>query len=154
MVVQGPPGTGKTHTIANVICHYLALGKRVLVTSMKDPALKVLQGQLPESIRPLAVSLLTSENEGLKQFEHAIKKISSEVSSINRDAYKKDILMFDNQIDTIHAQLANTDNKITAWARLNLDDITIDKETIKPIDAATEVAQNRQLIDSFPDKLV
>lgn len=153
VVVQGPPGTGKTHTIANVICHYLALGKRVLVTSMKDPALKVLQGQLPESIRPLAVSLLTSENEGLKQFEHTIKKISSEVSSINREAYKKDILMFDNQIDTIHAQLASTDHKITAWARLNLDDITIDNETIKPIDAATEVAQNRQLIESFPDKL-
>ena len=153
VVVQGPPGTGKTHTIANVICHYLALGKRVLVTSMKDPALKVLQGQLPESIRPLAVSLLTSENEGLKQFEHTIKKISSEVSSINREAYKKDILMFDNQIDTIHAQLASTDHKITAWARLNLDDITIDNETIKPIDAATEVAQNRQLTESFPDKL-
>lgn len=153
VVVQGPPGTGKTHTIANVICHYLALGKRVLVTSMKDPALKVLQGQLPESIRPLAVSLLTSENEGLKQFEHTIKKISSEVSSINREAYKKDIVMFDNQIDTIHAQLASTDHKITAWARLNLDDITIDNETIKPMDAATEVAQNRQLIESFPDKL-
>lgn len=153
VVVQGPPGTGKTHTIANVICHYLALGKRVLVTSMKDPALKVLQGQLPESIRPLAVSLLTSENEGLKQFEHTIKKISSEVSSINREAYKKDILMLDNQIDTIHAQLASTDHKITAWARLNLDDITIDNETIKPIDAATEVAQNRQLTESFPDKL-
>ena len=153
VVVQGPPGTGKTHTIANVICHYLALGKRVLVTSMKDPALKVLQGQLPESIRPLAVSLLTSENEGLKQFEHAIKKISSEVSSINRDAYKKEIVMFDNQIDTIHAQLASTDNKITAWARLNLDDITLDNETIKPIDAATEVAQNRQLIEIFPDEL-
>ena len=34
VVVQGPPGTGKTHTIANVISHYLANGKRVLVTSM------------------------------------------------------------------------------------------------------------------------
>ena len=153
VVVQGPPGTGKTHTIANVICHYLALGKRVLVTSMKDPALKVLQEKLPESIRPLAVSLLTSENEGLKQFEYTIKKISSEVSSINQDAYKKDIVMLDNQIDTIHAQLASTDNKITAWARLNLDDIVIDSETIKPIDAATEVAQNRQLIESFLDTL-
>ena len=42
VVVQGPPGTGKTHTIANVISHYLANGKRVLVTSMKDPALAVL----------------------------------------------------------------------------------------------------------------
>ena len=69
VVVQGPPGTGKTHTIANVICHYLALGKRVLVTSMKDPALTVLQEKLPESIRPLAISLLTSEAEGMKQFE-------------------------------------------------------------------------------------
>ncbi|WP_435949165.1 AAA domain-containing protein [Psychrobacter sp. DM8] len=153
VVVQGPPGTGKTHTIANVICHYLALGKGVLVTSMKDPALKVLQDKLPESIRPLAVSLLTSENDGLKQFEHTIKKISSEVSNLNREAYKKDILMLDDQIDTVHAQLASTDNKITAWARLNLDDIVIDNETIKPIDAATEVAKNQQLIKSFPDTL-
>ncbi|HVA20297.1 MAG TPA: hypothetical protein VMU55_08985, partial [Solirubrobacteraceae bacterium] len=33
VTVQGPPGTGKTHTIANIICHYLATGRRVLVTS-------------------------------------------------------------------------------------------------------------------------
>ena len=33
LVVQGPPGTGKTHTIANLICHAMATGKRVLVTS-------------------------------------------------------------------------------------------------------------------------
>ncbi|MEB0075441.1 AAA domain-containing protein, partial [Pseudomonas sp. CCI1.4] len=43
VVVQGPPGTGKTHTIANVISHYLPNGKRELETSMKDPALAVLQ---------------------------------------------------------------------------------------------------------------
>ena len=38
----------------------LASGKRVLVTSMKDPALAVLQEKLPEVIRPLAISLLSS----------------------------------------------------------------------------------------------
>jgi hypothetical protein len=54
VVVQGPPGTGKTHTIANIISHYLALGKRVLVTSQKAPALRVLRGKLPEAVRPLA----------------------------------------------------------------------------------------------------
>src|SRR5262249_12627296 len=53
VVVQGPPGTGKTHTIANIICHWLANGRRVLVTSMKDPALAVLRDKLPEQIRPL-----------------------------------------------------------------------------------------------------
>jgi hypothetical protein len=30
VVVQGPPGTGKSHTIANLVCHLLASGKRVL----------------------------------------------------------------------------------------------------------------------------
>ncbi len=45
VVVQGPPGTGKTHTIANVICHYLAQGKRVLVTAKSESALAVLQGK-------------------------------------------------------------------------------------------------------------
>ena len=37
VVVQGPPGTGKTHTISNIICHYLALGRRVLVVSHGEP---------------------------------------------------------------------------------------------------------------------
>lgn len=91
VVVQGPPGTGKTHTIANVICHYLANGKRVLVTSMKDPALAVLQEKLPADIRPLAISLLTSEAEGMKQFEYAITKIASEVQTIDRAAMAREM---------------------------------------------------------------
>lgn len=33
VVVQGPPGTGKTHTIANLLGHFLAQGKNILVTS-------------------------------------------------------------------------------------------------------------------------
>ena len=53
VVVQGPPGTGKTHTIANVICHYLAQGKRVLVTAKSESALAVLQEKLPEGVRSL-----------------------------------------------------------------------------------------------------
>ena len=37
-VLVGPPGTGKSQTIANVICHYLATGRRVLVTSKGEIA--------------------------------------------------------------------------------------------------------------------
>lgn len=46
VVVQGPPGTGKTHTIANVICHYLAEGKRVLVTSKGGIGTSCLTGSI------------------------------------------------------------------------------------------------------------
>jgi AAA domain len=71
LVVQGPPGTGKTHTIANLICHYLAMGRRVLVTAQSEAALTVLRGHLPPGVRELAVALLTSEREGLRQLERA-----------------------------------------------------------------------------------
>jgi hypothetical protein len=47
VVVQGPPGTGKTHTIANLMAALLAEGQRVLVTSQKAQALRVLRDKLP-----------------------------------------------------------------------------------------------------------
>ena len=37
--VQGPPGTGKSHTIANIIAHYMATGRRVLVSARTPDAL-------------------------------------------------------------------------------------------------------------------
>jgi len=54
-VVQGPPGTGKTHTIANLLGHLLANGKRVLITAQKDQALQEVRGKLPDDLRDLCV---------------------------------------------------------------------------------------------------
>ena len=38
VLVQGPPGTGKSHTIANLIGHFLAQDKSILVTSHASKA--------------------------------------------------------------------------------------------------------------------
>ncbi len=153
VVVQGPPGTGKTHTIANVISHYLALGKRVLVTSLKEPALGVLQEKLPEAIRPLAISLLTSEVEGMKQFEFAINKIASEVTRIDRAAYRREIQELDGRIDSLHARIAQADQSIANWARLNLEPVQLEEESLSPLEAAREVAQRWSEVAWFPDVL-
>jgi superfamily II DNA or RNA helicase len=56
-VVQGPPGTGKTHTIANIICRLLATGRRVLVVSHGETALRVIRDQLPDGVRDLTISI-------------------------------------------------------------------------------------------------
>lgn len=144
VVVQGPPGTGKTHTIANIICHYLALGKRVLVTSMKDPALAVLHEKLPEEIRPLAISLLTSEQAGMKQFEFAVSKIASEVQAIDRISLAREISQLEGTIDAYHAKLAKIDSEIGAWAVKNLSKIDIDGETLEPRDAAEDTVKFNQ----------
>ncbi len=153
VVVQGPPGTGKTHTIANVICHYLAEGKRVLVTSMKDPALAVLQEQLPEEIRPLAISLLTSEQDGMKQFEHSIHKIASEVQSLDRASTAKTISHLEEAIDSLHSKLAIIDRRIGEWAKKNLAKIELETETIEPQDAARDVVDSSGQYEWIPDSL-
>ena len=61
LTVQGPPGTGKTHTIANIVSHLLAHGKKVLITSQKENPLKVLKDKIPEEIRDLCVPVLGGE---------------------------------------------------------------------------------------------
>ena len=76
VLVQGPPGTGKSHTIANLICHLLAKGKRVLVTSQTPRALKVLQDKIPQELSPLCVSVLGNDTHALKNMENSVLGIT------------------------------------------------------------------------------
>jgi hypothetical protein len=112
VVVQGPPGTGKTHTIANIISHYLALGKRVLVTSQKAPALKVLRDKLPAAVRPLAVSLLDSDRDGLKQFQESVDTIAERLQRTRPAEAREQIKALDARIDALHRQLARIDREV------------------------------------------
>lgn len=47
-VLDGPPGTGKSQTIANMIAHNLALGRRVLFVAEKMAALDVVKRRLEQ----------------------------------------------------------------------------------------------------------
>ncbi|WP_044511048.1 AAA domain-containing protein [Hymenobacter sp. DG25B] len=153
VVVQGPPGTGKTHTIANVICHYLALGKRVLVTSMKDPALAVLRDKLPAAVRPLAISLLTSEREGMQQFEYAIQRIGEEVQRLDPATSTRQIEQLAAQLDACHAQMADIDRLVTQWGQQNLQPLDLDGEMLTARDIAREVVQSGTLANWLTDDL-
>jgi len=153
VVVQGPPGTGKTHTIANIICHYLASGKRVLVSSMKEPALAVLKSQLPKELQPLVISLLSQEQDGMKQLEHTVSKIAAEIQRIDKRALAKDVQKFERDIDVIHTTLAKMDRQIKEWAIQNLSPICLDDEIILPIDAAREVIDGLEGSEWFQDSI-
>ncbi len=75
VLVKGPPGTGKSHTIANLICHLLAVGERVLVTSHAPRALAVLRGLLPSGIPDLCVTAIGSTREDQRLLEESIQGI-------------------------------------------------------------------------------
>jgi len=80
VLVQGPPGTGKSHTIANLISHLLAQGKRVLVTAFTKRALQVLKNQLPEPIKPLCVNLLGNDRASIHDLESSVRSIISRIN--------------------------------------------------------------------------
>jgi very-short-patch-repair endonuclease len=153
VVVQGPPGTGKTHTIANIICHYLALGKRVLVTSQKAPALRVLRDQLPESVRPLAVSLLDSDREGLKQFQGSVDIIAERLQRLRRHELEQEIAGLDQQIDNLHRSLARIDNDVDAIGRQSISPVVLNRETYEPVRAARAIVAEIELSEWLTDPI-
>ena len=79
VLVQGPPGTGKSHTICNLIAHFLAKGKRVLVTSETPRALEVLRHKLHKDmpqIEDLCVVWLGSGPDSQKALEKSVQGIT------------------------------------------------------------------------------
>jgi len=83
ILVQGPPGTGKSHTIANLICHLLAQGKRVLVTSQTPRALRVLKDKIPEDVAALCVTLLGNDQAARRELEESVQSINQKYSEWN-----------------------------------------------------------------------
>lgn len=126
ITVQGPPGTGKTHTIANIVCHYLATGRKVLVTSKGEQALEVLQSKIPEEVRPLTVALISGDREGMRQFQSSIEAIIHNVSQLNSDVTRTEIQRLLSAIDRAHSELATIDKRVNDIALTQLADIEVD----------------------------
>ena len=83
VLVQGPPGTGKSHTIANLICHLLASGQRILVTAKTPRALQVIERQLPPHMRPLCVNLLGGGSEERQALENSMGAVLRKTQTWN-----------------------------------------------------------------------
>lgn len=76
VVVQGPPGTGKSLTIANLVCHLVARGKRVLVTSQRDKALEVVDELLRGlNLAQLPMTLLKNDKESKQELRSRLDSI-------------------------------------------------------------------------------
>ena len=75
-VLHGPPGTGKSQTIANLVAHNLALGRKVLFVSEKKAALDVVHRRLAAiGLKPFCLELHSNKSgktEVLAQFKEAL----------------------------------------------------------------------------------
>ncbi|QDP27338.1 AAA domain-containing protein [Bradyrhizobium cosmicum] len=150
VVVQGPPGTGKTHTISNIICHYLAQGRRVLVVSHGEAALAVLRDQLPEQVRDLAISITTSEKEGYKQLEGAVRLLQSIVESLRPNEQLRLIADLEASIIDMRGRIRAIDAEIGTLAARQLS--AVPGQKIRPAELAAAVISATCSHDWFTDR--
>ena len=150
IVVQGPPGTGKTHTIANIICHYLALGLRVLVVSHGEAALAVLRDKLPASVRDLAISLTATDKEGLRQAETAVRRLQSIVETVNPHAQARLINKLERDLIACRDRIAAIDDQVSDIAERNLEPFPGSGE--RPFELAKQLIAGRKDFAWFEDR--
>ena len=112
VLVQGPPGTGKSHTIANLMCHLLAKGKRVLITAETGRALRVLKLKLPSEIQPLCVSLLGHGGDAFAEVNAAVEGITNREAACSWGATDDRIAEIDGDLDETRRLLAGIDSEI------------------------------------------
>jgi hypothetical protein len=150
LVVQGPPGTGKTHTIANLICHAMATGQRVLVVSRGEAALSVLRDQLPEEVQPLAISVLSNERQGLRQIESAIREIQAVVDGTRPENRRSAIRRLQSEIEGLRQRIGAIDRELDSIAAPHLSKIGPRGES--PAELAQRIASERKTFEWFVDR--
>lgn len=123
ITVQGPPGTGKSHTIANIISHYVAYGKRVLVVAEKEQALGVVAEKVPPDIRDLTVSVLGADEVSRRRLESSIRAIQTRVTVLDRVDAADAIAQYRAELDEVDRLIATTTNQLLGARRGEVETI-------------------------------
>ena len=152
VLVQGPPGTGKTHTIANLLGHLLSQGKSVLVLSHTTKALKVLREKVVTQLQPLCVSVLDSKEDDAA-LKSSIEGIVERIGNADSARLEREVKQFQAERIALVREISSLRAAILE-ARLDEQrDVILDGKSIRPIDAAKEVAAGIGRNDWIPGDL-
>lgn len=150
VLVQGPPGTGKTHTISNLMGHFLAQGKSVLVTSHTKKALKVVKEKVPSSLQNLCVSVLEDNNIDMERSVDGITEYISSHSSIElyNKAEKLKLVR-----EGLLKDISDIRKKIFAIKFKEFKPIVYNGKGYSPSEAAKYVYDNSEKLSFIPGKV-
>lgn len=154
VLVQGPPGTGKSHTIANLIGHLLAQGKRILVTSHTTKALRVLRGHLPIALQPLCVSLLDTDTEGRKEMERSVGGILNRLSESSVGELERAIESSSAHRTRVLEELEAATRDLVTSRAAETTSVIVGGEAIDPSNAARWLRSNEASHGWIPGRIV
>ena len=147
LLVQGPPGTGKTHTIANLLGHFLAQGKRILVTSEKVKALSVLKDKLPKEIQPLCVSRLGDT----KDLQSTAENLRNKLDTISANTLRQSVAKYELKRKALINELATIRKQIFSLRQKDVETIVFNGQGYSFIELAKTInAQEHELSSVIP----
>jgi len=147
VVVQGPPGTGKTHTIANLLGHFLAEGKNVLITSQTKKALDVLKEKIPTDIQDLCISMLDDDSSDLG---NSVESISEKLGYLDLETLKNEYEEIENQRNELKEDIKNIKRKIFNIKYQESHPIIYNNESITLREAGEFLRKNQRELDRIP----
>ena len=147
VVVQGPPGTGKTHTIANLLGHFLAEGKNVLITSQTKKALDVLKEKISTDIQDLCISMLDDDSSDLG---NSVESISEKLGYLNLENLKNEYKEIENQRNELKEDIKNIKRKIFNIKYQESHPIIYNNESITLREAGEFLRKNQRELDRIP----
>jgi hypothetical protein len=159
VMVKGPPGTGKSNTIANLICHLLAAGQRILVTAQTPQALMVLKNMIPEQMQNLCITSLGSSKEEEELRKKNILGICREYDKWENDQedgkdWKPIVKILENELSALENQRERIRSDIISARKNEIDkDFHIGGYSGSLARIAEKIEEERITYGWFPDDL-
>jgi very-short-patch-repair endonuclease len=153
VTVQGPPGTGKTHTIANLVSHLVAHGKRVLVTAQNEQALAVLQGKIPPELRDLSVAVLGSGPEAMDQLRASAQAMTDLVSGLDVERETGRVAELGDQVEQLRIAIRQTELALVEALRSEESEFDLPSGPAKAAEIAAWLAARQTQLGHIPDRI-
>ena len=151
VVVQGPPGTGKTHTIANLLGHFLAQGKNVLVTSQTKKALRVLKEKIPEDIQGLCISILDDDNSDMRK---SVETISEKLGNLTSGKLSEEVKELEKILGEEQGNLKNINNQMCAIRYKESNPLSFNGEIFSVEEIVEYLKENPEITEKIPGKIL
>ncbi|GLH78826.1 hypothetical protein SSBR45G_37350 [Bradyrhizobium sp. SSBR45G] len=149
LVVKGAAAPDRTSAVANVVCHHLALGLRVLVVSRNESALSALSEKLPRAVRELTVDLTGSDKDVLKHAESVVSRLLSILDTTDLQDQAEQVNRLERDIIATSHEITRLDDEVADIAgRTMLRSGTSDV----PFDALATMIADRETYAWFTDR--
>jgi very-short-patch-repair endonuclease len=153
VTVQGPPGTGKSHTIANLVSHLVAHGRRVLVTAHKDQALAVLRDKIPDDLRDLSLAVLGSSSAHLTELQRSVQAITAAADAVDEEAEGRTVEALRARLEDADAEVRRLRARLRSGLEREQEELEVAGHRRRAAEVADWLARNEPSLGRIPDPL-